>query len=151
MTYTPKFPKTPDGLMHAQRRSAKRKTHSSHEDAIKRQAKRRDSSRCRWPRCEHRTVRQPLDGAHLDAKGMGGTPDGRRNTTANVISICRLHHQGPRSLHSGDLDIRPLTKEGADGPCAFYERRGKASTSGKAAWATVARETSIGIYEADRV
>ena len=69
-----------------------------------------------------------LEWAHLQARGMGGTPDGRRDTTANTICCCAEHHRGVRSLHSGHLEVIPLTDAGADGPIAVvrYEKLPKA-------------------------
>lgn len=75
---------------------------------------------CRVPWCEGWQV---CEMAHLDAKGMGGDR-GIRTTTDNCMVLCSEHHQGPRSHHSGHLKIRPLTANGADGPCCFefYEK-----------------------------
>lgn len=124
-------------------RHKRKREHSSHEDFVKREAKRRDGRECRWPRCEYRKVVQPLDAAHIAGKGMGGTPDGRRNVRENLMAICRLHHQGPISLHSGDLAIEPLTALGTDGPCAFF------STDPDGKRYMVAQERAIRQYERD--
>lgn len=135
------FPK-PSKPLRLERHERKR-AHSSQEDFVKREAKRRDGRECRWPRCEYRKVVQPLDAAHIAAKGMGGTPDGRRNVRENLMAICRLHHQGRCSLHSGDLAIEPLTPQGTDGPCAFF------STDPDGKRYMVAQERAIRQYERD--
>ncbi len=86
----------------------------------------RDDDQCRIPWCHRRTM---LEWAHLDAKGMGGSP--AADTTANTICACRSCHQGPRSIHSGHLKWRFLTSQGADGPMCweYYEKRPKADAA----------------------
>ncbi len=77
----------------------------------------------------HQITGQPsLELAHLKARGMGGNPSGTRNVSSNCICCCRLHHQGPMSLHSGHIKWQALTDHGADGPLAFtvYEKLPKA-------------------------
>ena len=135
------FPK-PEKPLRLERHD-RRKARVAAEDTAKRDAKRRDGRTCRWPRCEYRKVVQPLDAAHVHGKGMGGTPDGRRNVRENLMAICRLHHQGRCSLHSGDLHIEPLTPQGTDGPCAFF------STDPDGKRYMVAQERAIRQYERD--
>lgn len=70
-----------------------------------------------------------LELAHLKARGMGGNPDGSRNTSANTACICSDHHRGTRSLHSGHIGYEFLEPEkGADGAMAwtFFEKLPKA-------------------------
>ncbi len=120
-------------------RKARKQERSTHEDFIKREAKRRDGRICRWPRCEFRKVIQPIDGAHVfQAKGMGGDPLGLRSERKHVMALCRLHH---RAQEKHDLDVEALTPDLADGACAFYDNRG--------ARYMVAQETAIGIYARD--
>ena len=73
-------------------------------------------SHCRIPWCC-----SPFYGelAHLKAKGMGGNPAGSRTTTANTARLCREHHQGLRSIHSGHIRWLFLSDKGADGPMAW--------------------------------
>jgi hypothetical protein len=78
-----------------------------------------------------------LDGAHLQAAGMGGDPQLRRTTRANIISLCRTRH---RQLHAGAARIEALTVAGADGPCVFSLWR-------DAAYVEVGRERSLGVFE----
>ena len=102
-------------------RRDKRRDRTASEREIKAAVKRRDSHRCRWPRCEYHTIPQVIDCAHLQAAGMGGDPRMLRMTEDNLIAICRLHHRkAPISLHSGDLKIVPLTDAGANGRCEFW-------------------------------
>lgn len=44
-------------------------------------------SECEWPRCQLHGA----EVAHLTSRGMGGTPDGRRNTLDNVAWLCTDH------------------------------------------------------------
>lgn len=99
-------------------RRERQKAIRSHEDAEKRKVRVRDVT-CRWPNCPNcRTYKPRLEVAHLDAKGLGGD-HGVRTRADRMVLICFLSHQGPRSLHSGDLRIEPLTERGTDGPCLF--------------------------------
>lgn len=83
----------------------------------------REDERCRIGRLMERfgfdALWDRLELAHIDARGMGGNPSLSRDTTQNTIIATRLLHQGPYSLHSGYLKVRPLTEKGADGPCCF--------------------------------
>lgn len=101
-------------------RHAKRKALRAHEAAEKAAVRRRDV-RCRWPNCRDcATTPTRLEVAHLDAKGIGGD-HGQRTSADRMILLCFPAHQGPRSLHSGDKRIEPLTELGTDGPCLFLE------------------------------
>jgi hypothetical protein len=120
-------------------RHARKREHSSHEDFIKREAKRRDRMECRWPRCEFRKVVQPIDGAHVfQAKGMGGDPRHVRTERKHVMALCRLHH---KAQEKHDLEVEPLTPDLADGPCMFWDNRGQRYM--------VAQERAIGILDRD--
>jgi hypothetical protein len=88
--------------------------------------------------------------AHIDGKGMGGTPDGSRNSRTNLILLCVNHHQydkGPSnpqgSLERNDLQILPVTPEGAEGPLEFY------ATGEDAQFYMVCREVRPREYEID--
>jgi hypothetical protein len=136
MTFNPQpKPSTPLAL----ERHARKREHSSHEDFIKREAKRRDRMECRWPRCEFRKVVQPIDGAHVfQAKGMGGDPRHVRTERKHVMALCRLHH---KAQEKHDLEVEPLTADLADGACAFWDNRGQRYM--------VAQERAIGILDRD--
>lgn len=120
-------------------RRQKRRDRKAIERQVKAEVKRRDGNKCRWPRCEFTTVRQPIDCAHLKAAGMGGDPKSIRMTRDNLMLLCRQHHQGPISLHSGDLCVEPQTSRGTDGPCDFKQ------LDGRGCWIFVASERSIGV------
>lgn len=103
-------------------RHARRKALRAQEQREKEAVRKRDV-RCRWPSCpDCATTKTRLEVAHLRAKGMGGD-HGARSERSHMILLCFLRHQGPRSLHSGDLRIEPLTERGTDGPCRFLELR----------------------------
>jgi hypothetical protein len=91
-----------------------------HERVEKDKARKRDRRGCRWPFCEHKALKPRIEVAHLDDKGMGGDHS-ERTTADRLICLCFLHHQGAKSLHSGDLLIAPQTELGTDGPCMFIE------------------------------
>lgn len=111
--------KKPKGSYLIERRE-KRKKAKAFEEGEKRKVRTRDV-RCRWPSCEYcREFKPRLEVAHLNDKGMGGD-HGLRSTADQMLLLCFLIHQGPRSLHSGDRRIEPLTERGTDGPCLFLE------------------------------
>lgn len=133
-----KFPKPEVPL--AIERQQRKKERSTHEDFVKRDAKRRDHNECRWPRCEYRKVVQPIDAAHVfQAKGMGGDPTGLRTERKHLMALCRLHH---RAQEKHDLEIEALTPDGADGPCLFWR-------NDPGARYLVAQERLIGVLERD--
>lgn len=103
-------------LTEARMRRAKRVAAEQRE---MRQAKRRDGDKCRVPRCAYRSLKLPIDPCHFIHRGMGGNPKGDRTTRETVISLCRMHHG---AYDRGDLEIEPLTSDGADKACAFYHR-----------------------------
>jgi hypothetical protein len=109
--------KWPYGTTLQQERQSKRKATKAQTDAVRRDVYRRDRYRCRIPGCKE----DHIELVHLDPKGMGGD-HGIRTTTQNAIAGCRDHHTGPRSIHSGEIEVIPLTSAGADGPLAFHWR-----------------------------
>jgi hypothetical protein len=100
---------------------AKRAGIRTAEDKAKQTVRKRDGGQCRWPGCKERGERWRLEVAHLNDKGMGGD-HGNRSTPDQLMLLCLPHHQGARSVHSGDLRIEPLTLRGTDGPCRFMEQ-----------------------------
>lgn len=106
------------GTFRLERQERRRKRVSAEDDVIA-DAKKRDGYRCRFWRCRLKLV---LHGSHLERhRGMGGNPLGDRTTLDNIITQCARHHQ---LFDHDDIDIRPLTNRGADGPCEFWERHG---------------------------
>jgi hypothetical protein len=104
-------------------------------------AKKRDGYRCCWPhqdRLEREMCRRSSwkEAMHWKAKGMGGNPDGSRNTRKNLITGCPDVHQGPTSLHAGKKRIVPLTPALMDGPVAYEEKQGRT-------WVEVGREVHV--------
>lgn len=137
------FPKIKPGKQPYQVERRKTKdTRDSKEGVEKTKVRKREHYRCRWPDCEYRDVSQPLDVAHPKegAKGMGGDKTGIRTQADLMMLLCRLHHQGPVSIHSGDLRWVPLTKDGTNGVCAFEIKRGKT-------WHRIAYETALGVVK----
>ena len=89
----------------------------AHEKREKAKVRARDRQ-CRWPGCSCKTLRLPLEVSHVVAKSLGGSSDADQ-----MILMCCERHRGTPSLHSGDLEVRPQTKRGTDGPCDFMELR----------------------------
>ena len=142
----PSFPK-PTRSLRLERHDRKLAIRAK-EDAAKKAAKIRDQHACRWPRCAYRAVKQPLDAAHLDDKGMGGDHGGLSDTRC-LVALCREHHQGRVSLHSKDLTIQALTPDGADGPLLFLRFAVDASDASFSGWYVVAEEVAPRIYRKD--
>lgn len=76
----------------------------------------RDGWKCRIPGCPSQVYE--LEMAHLENKGMGGD-HGLRTTPELCCMLCRDHHQGSYSLHSGHLTYEFLTEALANGPIRF--------------------------------
>lgn len=126
--FSPCQPKPVRGEKKAEHREKQAKADTK-EARNKSAVRKRDSHRSRWPN-DTGTI---LEVAHLTHKGMGGDPNTERSVQPLMILVSRDVHQGPMSLHSGDRRVQFLTKEKANGPVAFLEKRG-----GK--WAEIARE-----------
>lgn len=110
----------PTGESLAEYRIRRRNGRKSKELSTKTQLRVRDGIGCRWPGCEYWKHGVIVEGAHLIDKGMGGDPKQLRTQVELMIRLCKIHHQGPCSLHSGHRRIDFLTDRKADGPCAFY-------------------------------
>jgi hypothetical protein len=116
-----------DGETLAEYREKRRSRRSSAKLSVKVELKVRDGIGCRWPGCEFWRKGYIVDGAHvMQAAGSGGDPRMVRSQRHHQMRICRQHHRGPVSLHSGDLRVIPLTDKGTDGPCEFQARNPKA-------------------------
>lgn len=114
-------------------RRQRRLDEDAHEKRQKAIVRARDLS-CRWPGCECKRLRLPLEVAHVVAKSLGGSSD-----ADNLILLCVTTHRGTVSLHSGDLEVRPQhAGRGTNGPCDFYRLR-----DGR--WACIASERHIGV------
>lgn len=140
-------------------RKALKREREQHEDAQKKLARARDQKalghRCRWPYCTHRD--QPLEMAHVRAKGQGGDPEGIRSTSDNLIRLCRPHHlwdpqdgHPEGSIERHNLKIDPLTDLGTNGPCVFsreYVRMKDDGTGLEQLWIVIARERAVGVLD----
>lgn len=116
------FPKPAKGASRAQRLD-RRAEIVRIENHAKLAAKVRDGYQCRVPGCTTDTKVWRLESAHLVDKGMGGDHGTHSHQRSDYVSCCLHHHQGRRSLHSGDLKAIPLTAEGGDGPVQWQELR----------------------------
>jgi hypothetical protein len=113
----PASPKPAKGTYLIERKD-RRKAVEAFEDAEKQKVRVRDKH-CRWPDCaDCRRYKTRLEVAHLNDKGIGGD-HGVRSTADQMMLLCFLVHQGPRSVHTGDRKITPLTNGGTNGPCQF--------------------------------
>ncbi len=102
-------------------RAARRRITVAHEMIAKAEVRIRDNYTCRVPGCDDPT--RHIEVAHLEDKGMGGDPKGLRSTPDKMLVLCREHHQGRRSVHSGHLVILPLDKTlGTNYSCYFHWR-----------------------------
>lgn len=112
---------------------------SAEEMDIKKLVRLRDG-RCRWP--EQHKCRGGLEVAHLKDRSLGG-----EFVTSNLVLLCKwIHRSGPKSIHSKDLALEPLTKKGMDGPCKFY-RQTFSEATGERKRTLVARESAVGVVE----
>lgn len=116
--------KFPDGKTKAEHLAEVRTHRKTAKAQRQEELRHRDGRGCRWPGCECRKQDRPvIEAAHLwEARGMGGDPKLIRSGLENQMRLCFSKHRGARSLHSTHLEIRPLTRRKANGPCAFYQR-----------------------------
>ncbi len=122
-------------------REEQREEESAELIAAKKAAKLRDGHRCCWP--EKHKCRGGIESAHIVDKSRGG-PD----TTANLITICAwMHRRGPKSIHSKDCVVQPLTDRGADGPVAYYRTVWNEGKRGGESLRLVALEVSCRVLE----
>jgi hypothetical protein len=102
-----------------------RKDWKAAEDAVMRQARKRDHGVCRRPRCPFKSQNLPIDVCHRrdSHRGSGGDRGLTRTTVENLIALCR----GCHGLYDGFLlDIDPFdAKDGFSGPCSWSVREGQ--------------------------
>ena len=131
--------KAPRGSRVLEREKQDRATAEA-EKAVSQEVKRLDG-RCRWP--ERHKCRGALEAAHIHDKSIGGD-----TTAEDLITVCQwFHRRGPESIHGKQLEVRPLTKAGTRGPCAFYRKRFSETRKGEFTWRLVAKETQPGVVE----
>lgn len=110
-----------------QERKDKAEIKTARDDA-KKDAKARDSHRCRWPKEDHDTPGHvclgQLESSHQVAIGMGGEKAPlSRTSTSGLFTACALIHQhSPDSLERHGRSWEGLTETGADGPVRFLRR-----------------------------
>lgn len=106
---------------------------------VKADVKARDK-KCRCP-LKHK-CRGRAEVIHLKDRSTGGP-----FVTSNLWWGCQwIHQTGPISIHGKDIEIKPLTKKGMDGPCEWWlltypEGGGKPKRS------LIARESAVGVLE----
>lgn len=127
-------------------RRLKLKTQESNN---KKDVRKRDLHKCRFPLCGCRRLALPLEVSHDQHKGMGGDPTGERSERWGMILMCWHRHQfGAVSFHKGTLRTRYLSLSMNDGPVAFevdLDVVEPATRKGprEARWFEVARERSV--------
>lgn len=131
----------------AQRR--KRLDSVNTENAQKREAKRRDQYRCRFPLCGCRTLGLRLEASHHAHKAMGGNPTGDRSKASGLVTLCLHRHQHGRiSVHKGTLRPVFLSADQFNGPIAWEIDLSELGLKALGpAWREIARETSIQSWE----
>jgi hypothetical protein len=130
------------------KRKAAAATLRSDEKAVKAEVTKRDGQKvCRLdPDCPHVKVGIRVEGVHLDDKGMGGD-HGVRTTRDRMLRGCFIHHQGAKSLHSGDLRVKYLTDKGTDGPIALEHKEvWFVNDERRDVWVEHARERAVGVW-----
>jgi hypothetical protein len=132
-------------------RQAKRTDIKKHEREVKEAITRRDGQKvCRLdPNCQHVKKGVRVEGVHLDSKGMAGD-HGVRTQSDLMLRGCFIHHQGVRSIHSGDLRVKFLTAKKADGPIALLRKEVEfigATRRRREVWVEFAREKAINVWE----
>lgn len=110
------------------------------ENDSKADVRRRDRF-CRFPRCGCKSFNLARHVAHLDHKGMGGDPSGERSKPERMIVLCSARHKENKyALDRGTIRIRPRTRKGTAGPCAF-------DVALEGLWTEVGRETRLHVFE----
>lgn len=106
-----------ESLLASRRRRAERVAHEQREMQA---ALKRDERRCRFPACEFKSKKLPIDPCHaFGHRGAGGNPDGTRTSRELVVALCRAHHG---QLDSFQIAIGALSAQMADGLLAFFKK-----------------------------
>lgn len=115
------------------------------ENAQKREAKRRDLHRCRFPLCGCRALGLRIEASHNKHKAMGGNPAGDRSLAAGLVTLCLHRHQHGRiSVHKGTLRPRFLTDDEFNGPIAWEIDLSELGAKAMGPlWQEIARERAI--------
>lgn len=91
----------------------------AHEQREMQAALKRDERKCRVPRCEFAPKKLPVDPCHLIHRGSGGNPSGDRTRRDLIFAACRVHHG---MYDAAQIDVRPQTSKGTDGPMDFFKQ-----------------------------
>lgn len=135
-------PRPPRGEYDLERKGKKRSRKVAEEKTMA-EAKRRDGNKCRWPRCEFKTLHVAC--AHLEHRKMGGNPLGDKTERHKLIALCIRHHDQFDGRTLPKIDIVPVNaQQGTDGPCSYFVLQ----ESGQ--WLHVATERVIGVSEPRR-
>ncbi len=90
------------------------------ESKLMEQARDRDGS-CRFPLCGCRRHRFVLHVSHQKHRGMGGNPSFDRSDPALLMLLCAPRHRfNLFSVDKGNIEWRPLTDKGANGPVSWW-------------------------------
>ena len=57
--------------------------------------------------CEICYQKKGIDVHHIEARGMGGDPKGKKDVFENLMLVCRECHE----IYEGDSDCKPLLKQ----------------------------------------
>lgn len=133
-------------------RAKKRIASKTIEDANKAAVRFRDKF-CRFPLCGCRKFKLTMAVAHRRHKGAGGNPEGDRSKPDGLIYLCSARHRENRiSLDRYTLRIKPLTRHGYSGPCAWsvdVRAMGCAAIMAfRPQWIEVGREVAVGVFVA---
>lgn len=105
---------------------------------VKRQVRERDK-KCRWPG-KHK-CRGGFECVHIIDASRGG-----QMVTTNLVLFCGwIHRKGPESIHGKQLEVRILSKKGADGALSFHRKVFSETRAGEYTWRTVSKETAPGV------
>ncbi len=145
------FPKDP--IASKVTRGLKRESRQRDEDTEKAKVRKRDK-RCRFPLCGCQRFKLRIEVSHSRHKGMGGNPAGDRSDASLMLLLCSARHKENRiAIDHGTLKWIPQTNAGANGPIAWLVDlqalgRHPNHTTKAWPWALVAREASVGVFEA---
>jgi hypothetical protein len=82
-----------------------------------------------------------LECAHIVDASRGG-----EFSTKNLVLLCGwIHRKGPESIHGKELEVRILSKKGADGPLSYHRKRFSETKKGEYTWQTVGKESAPGV------
>lgn len=122
------------------------------ENKQKKEVRKRDGQRCRFPLCGCKKFQFALHVSHRVHKGAGGNPAGNRSQAKEMILVCvRRHREGKASIDMKTVQWRALTTAGSNGPVAWlveasiFPAKLRGYTGHK--WLEVARERSVGVLE----